>query len=71
MPAPGWFRAATSGRMRELPSAYLCLNPRCRVVKFGRGSLCPSCRLAGSWGAGLAAVVAFVVTLVLKLWGVL
>jgi hypothetical protein len=41
------------------------------VVKFGRGSLCPSCRLAGSWGAGLAAVVAFVVTLVLKLWGVL
>jgi len=51
-------------RRRLVPPSYLCRNPRCKSFEFGHGPLCPSCRLAGSWGVGLAVVVGFILKLI-------
>ena len=42
-----------------------CRNPRCRVETASPLGVCASCRLAGTWGAG----VAFLVGALLKLVG--
>lgn len=55
------------GRVRLKPPSYRCRNPRCRSVEYGFGPLCPSCRVAGTWGA----VAAFMVGALLKLAGVI
>jgi ribosomal protein L37AE/L43A len=55
------------GPYRErYPEVKRCRNPRCRDVIVGVW-LCPSCALAGRWGAGTVAMVAGL----LKLAGVL
>lgn len=55
---------------KQFPDSMFCRNPRCGEMltplrlRPSRVRLCPSCRLAGSYGAGAAAVAIFVVELI-------
>lgn len=50
------------------PRPSCCVNPRCGEMLVEHGfALCPSCQLAGRWGA----LIAFLLMALLKLAGLL
>lgn len=68
IPDRTFHRAVTRGRHQyDVPR---CANPRCReaLAPFVWLKVCPSCRVAGRYGAALAGLAAGLVKLAIVLW---